>query len=463
MQIKLKNLLSIDQTVDISLRSINFFIGQNGSGKSILSDVIQLCKSNAHQSDTLKKHFPLLTRFDQHSDWSGWVNGGDLSKEAIITRSVKFLYRKVILKIKIAKSSRFYDTTDSIRASAEINSFIIQDGQNVLMHWSKEERWVNNRLLSIFLYKAIKEHGNLSAQEWEDELGISGRISDQICTDLLMEYIQTQPANFSDELGAQPFFYMDLGAFFFRQRLSIRNNAKFDSVTALMEKVLAQFQKEMIYFLMETPILKGERKKLGMENLSPQKEKYATEYFGFSLLHRKVQLDDGTYLGQELFISCKGRTDWVERFGMGYQKVCGWIDQWTNVIRNLERETDSILFSSERLVLVHYPENYLSPEWQRQLIRMMSDDIQRFPQLRLVIITQSQEFIRAASDMVAQGMVERNTVGVFRFQWEEDKQTTVHRLRMSQWTSGFQFGPLAHSNEFLPIGNFNIAPLQHWN
>jgi AAA15 family ATPase/GTPase len=463
MQIKLKNLLSIDKTVDITLRPINFFIGQNGSGKSILSDVIQLCKSNAHQSDTLKKHFPLLSRFDQHSDWSDWVNGGDLSKEVIITRSVNFLYRKVILKVKIAKSPRIYNTTNTLRASAEINAFIIQDGQNVLMHWSKEERWVNNRLLSIFLYKAIKEHGNLSAQEWEDELGISGRFSDQVSTDLLMEYIQTQPQNFTDELGEQPFFYMDLGAFFFRQRLSIRNNTKFDSVTALMEKVLVQFQKEMNHFLTDTPILTGERKKLGNEKRSSQKEKYASEYFGFSLLHKKVQLDDGTYLGQELFISCKGRTDWVERFGMGYQKVCGWIDQWSDVIRRLERETDSILFSSERLVMVHYPENYLSSEWQRQLLRMMSDDIQRFPQLRLVIITQSQEFIRAASDMVGQGMVERNAVGVFRFQWAEDRQTYVQRLKMSEWASGFRFGPLAKTNEVFPIGQFNIAPLQHWN
>jgi AAA15 family ATPase/GTPase len=463
MQIKLKNLLSIDKTVDITLRPINFFIGQNGSGKSILSDVIQLFKANALQNETLKKHFPILSRFDHHSDWRSWVNQGDLSKEVIITRSCNFLYRKVILKVKITHCFRSNESANPQKASAEINSFIIQDGQNILMHWSKEERWINNRLLATFLYRAIHEHGHLSSQEWEDELDISPRFSDQLTTDLLLEYIQSHPENFSDETGAQPFFYLDLSALFFRHRLSIRNNAKFDSVTALMEKVLAQFQKEMNHFLMDTPILSGERKKMGMEKPSPQKERYASEYFGFSLLHKKIQSEDGTYLGQELFISAEGREDRLERFGMGYQKVCGWIDQWTDVIKILERETDSILFSSERLVIVHYPENYLSPQWQRQLLRMMADDVQRFPQLRLVFITHSQEFIRAASDMIGQGMVERNAVGVFQFRWEVAQQTTVQRLRMSEWTTGFHFGPMAQSSEFFPIGQFNIAPLQHWN
>jgi hypothetical protein len=313
--------------VDITLRPINFFIGHNGSGKSILSDVIQLFKVNALQNETLKKHFPILSRFDHHSDWRSWVNQGDLSKEVIITRSCNFLYRKVILKVKITHCFRSNESANPQKASAEINSFVIQDGQNILMRWSKEERWINNRMLVNFLYRAIDEHGQLSSQEWEDELDISPRFSDQLTTDLLMEYLQTHPENFSDDMGLQPFFYMDLGAFFFRHRLSIRNNAKFDAVITLMEKVLFQFHKEMVHFLMDTPILTGERKKVGKEKPSLQKERYASEYFGFSLVHKKILLEDGSYMGQELFIRSKGREDRAERFGMGYQKVCGWIDQ----------------------------------------------------------------------------------------------------------------------------------------
>ena len=170
MHLKINSLKSIGTTVDFTLRDVNFFVGPNGSGKSILAGLIQLFKRNDTVRDFRRRQFPPLTYFDAQEDWRNWAHKGNFSKASTVVRSISFLNRKANLMVKIKDSSTVSSGKDKEWMAAQVESFIIQDGQMPLLIWGPEERRINTRQMAIYLFKAIQEYGMITAEEWEEEM-----------------------------------------------------------------------------------------------------------------------------------------------------------------------------------------------------------------------------------------------------------------------------------------------------
>jgi len=443
MHIKINHLKSIGSTLDFTLRNINFFIGPNGVGKSVLPELIQLFNRNDSVRDFRRRQFPTLSFFEAHDDWRNWSHNGNLSKASTIVRSISFLNRKANLIVKIKDSSSVRSWKDKEWVAAQVETFIIQDGQIPLLIWGPEERRINTRQMAIYLDKAIKEFGTITALEWEEEMEIPLKLGSKLNAELFKEYIDNGPEFYEDNNSQIHLFYLDIQSMFFRRRLSITNNPSFEPIAYLMEKVLLYFQQAMLSFLIDSPVLKGETKLYWDENRMEKKNQLAQTYFGLSIEQQKIVLEDGAFHGRQLFVEYQGRKEALEKCSRGMQTVCSWIEEWTNTIQKLKHQTDSLFFSAEKVIFIQNPEKCLHSIWQRKLLRMLLDEAEQHTNWKIVIETHSQVIIDEIEQSVGRNELERSDVALFSFSKDDKFLTKIQQLPVNRYKDGFVlFGTL---------------------
>jgi AAA15 family ATPase/GTPase len=436
MHIKINSLKSIGTTVDFNLRDVNFFVGLNGSGKSILAGLIQLFKRNDTVRDFRRRQFPPLTYFDAQEDWRNWAHKGNLSKASTVVRSISFLNRKANLMVKIKDSSSVSSGKDKEWMAAQVESFIIQDGQMPLLIWGPEERRINTREMAIYLFKAIQEYGIITAEEWEEEMDIPLKDGSRLCSGMFKKYIAEGPEFYEDNGSQLHFFYLDIQSMFFRRRLSITNNQAFEPIALLMEKVLLYFQEAMLTFLIDSPVLTGKRKLQWEENRMEKKNQLAQDYFGISIDQQKISLEDGTFQGRQLFAEYQGRKEAFEKCSRGIQSVCSWIEEWTDAVHKLNRQSDSLFFSAEKVIFIQNPEKFLHSVWQRKLLRMILDEASNHTHWKIVIETHSQVLIDEIKLGISKNELERSDVALFCFSKDDKFQTSIQQLPLDRYRDG---------------------------
>lgn len=459
MHIKINSLKSIGTTVDFTLRDVNLFVGPNGSGKSILPGLIQLFKRNDTVRDFRRRQFPPLTYFDAQEDWRNWAHKGNLSKESTIVRSISFLNRKANLMVKINDSSSVRSGKDKEWMAAQVETFIIQDGQMPLLIWGPNERIINTRQIAIYLYKAIQEYGMITAEEWEQEMDIPLKDGSMLCSNLFRKYIEDGPEFYEDSGSHLHFFYLDIQSMFFRRRLSITNNPAFEPIALLMEKVLLYFQQAMITFLIDSPVLVGKGKLQWEENRIEKKNQLAQDYFGFFIDQQKIVLEDGTFQGRQLFVEYQGRKEALEKCSRGIQSVCSWIEEWTDAVQKIKRQSDSLFFSAEKVIFIQNPEKFLHSIWQRKLLRMMLDEAGNQANWKIVIETHSQVLIDEIKRGISRNELERSDVALFCFSKDDKFQTSMQQLPLDRYRDG---EPIFHEMGSVKRGMIDFG-VPGWN
>lgn len=458
MHIKINHLKSIGSTLDFTLRNINFFIGPNAGGKSVLPELIQLFKRNDALKDFRKRQFPTLTHFDHQEDWCNWAHLGQTNKASTIVRSVSFLSQKVNLIVKLKASSALQSKVDHEWKCAQVETITIQDGQMTLLIWGAEMRRINTRQLAMYLYKAIKNYGHITPSDWEEEMNIPMKQGVHLTLEFLQEYIENGPEYYEDDSNPFNFFFLDIQALFFRQRLSVAYRIAFEPITALMEKILLSFQQSMVSFLIDSPVLKGERKPRWEEGFQDRKNQYAQEYFGFSIEQQKITNEDGSFYDREIFVRHSARSESIQKCSEGIQVVCSWIEEWTEAVDKMRRQSDSLFFSAEKVFFIQNPERHLHPEWQVKLLRMMLDDIQQHSNWKIVIETHSQVLIEEVIRQVSAVELDKGDVALFEFNKDETGQTNLRKVGIE----GYQKEKLIHSKVILGkigLSNFGFVGL----
>lgn len=435
MHIKINHLKSIGSTLDFTLRDINFFIGPNGVGKSVLPELIQLFKRNDALKDFRKRQFPTLTHFDHHEDWCNWAHQGQTSKASTIVRSVSFLYQKVNLIVKLKESSALRSLDDHEWKCAQVETFTIQDGQMPLLIWGAEIRRINTRQLAIYLHKAIKNYGHISPREWKEEMDIPLKQSVHLTLEFLKEYIESGPECYEDVGNPLNFFYLDIQALFFRQRLSISYKTTFEPITSLMEKILLSFQQSMVSFLIDSPVLQGDRKPRWQEEYEDGKNQYAQDYFGFTLEQQKITKEDGSFFGRQIFVNDGSRSESIEKCSKGVQVICSWIEEWAEAVNKMRRQSDSLFFSAEKVFFIQNPEKYLHHDWQVKLLRMMLHDVQQQPNWKIVIETHSKVLLEEVFRQVSSQEVDKCDVSLFEINKDGKGQTVLKKLGITDYFS----------------------------
>ena len=436
MHIKINHLKSIGTTLDFTLRDINFFIGPNGSGKSVLPGLIQLFKGNDSGKDSRRRQFPILTQFHPQEDWCNWAHQGQTEKASTIVRSISFLKQKANLIVRLKESSALSIKIDREWKYAQVETFTIQDGQMPLMIWGSGVRRIYTRQLAMFLLKAIKNYGVITASEWEEEMNIPHKQGVHLTKEFLKEYIKDGPEYYEDNNQSLNFFYLDMQALFFRQRLSITYNQSFEPITTLIEKVLLYFQQSMVSFLIDSPVLTGKKMVQWEERLQERKNRYAREYFGFSIEQQKITKEDGTFYGREVFVNDGVRKESIEKCSEGIQTVCSWIEEWSEAVIKLRRQSDSLFFSSEKVFFIQNPERHLHPEWQVKLLRMMLDEVKQHVHWKIVIETHSQVLIDEVVRQMSAHEMEKRDVSLFAFNKDEKGQTCLKKVDVMEFNAG---------------------------
>lgn len=450
-------------TADMKLRPLNFFLGDNGSGKSILADYLNLMKRNASSAEWRNRHFPLVDQFKEHQDWRNWVGKGDTSKEITLVKNDSFLGRRVIVKVKYKQSSMANNRVDASIKGAQVSSLIIQQGQIPLLVWGADERRVYTKNLANYLYKAIKNHGMPSEEEWCEEL-FPSTIAKELRLDDIANFIDEGPEYYEEETSMDHLFYLDLGHLFFRKRLSIANSPKFHGVQLLMERVLGQFKNGMIDWMTETPVLRGERK-LVLDEFDADRKIYTAAYFfELELENRVIQIESGQYWGKEVFLGQESKFSPLQFCGLGQQKICSWIQEWTSVLKQLDREMQSEFFETNRMVIIQHPEINLSIESQRKLMDMIVHDILQYPYLHVVIETHSPFLVDYVSSLIAKGTLSGKHVAKFQFSQNRKGETSVQSIPQDKYIQG------CHGNAQFSEENANqqykriiVKREEHWN
>lgn len=435
MHIKINHLKSIGSTLDFHLRDINLFIGPNGGGKSILPNLIQLFKRNDAFRDMRRRQFPILNQFDPQEDWGNWAHNGQMDKATTVIRSASFLNQKVNLMIKMGVSHSVESNHKQDWRWAQVQTFTIQVGQVPLLIWGTEVRRINTRQLALYLNKAIKNYGKLTPKDWEDGLGIPFKQGVQLSSAFFKEYLAEGPEYYEFSGSQLNFFSLDIQAMFFRQRMSIAYNPHFEPITLLMEKVLLSFQQSMFSFLIDSPVLSGRRKFQWEENAHQTKNIRAQTFFGFSIEQQKILRDDGTFMGHQLLVNDGKRKEALEKCCKGYQVACSWIEEWNDAVRKTERQTESRLFSAEKVFFIQHPEQFLHPDWQVKLLRMMLDDARQHSNWKIVIETHSQVIIDELIHYVSCLEIQASQLAIFEIKQDESGQTGLNSISHERYKS----------------------------
>ncbi len=436
MHIKINHLKSIGSTLDFTLRNINFFIGPNGVGKSVLPELIQLFKRNDALKDFRKRQFPTLTHFDHQEDWCNWAHLGQTNKASTIVRSVSFLSQKVNLIVKLKASSALQSKVDHEWKCAQVETFTIQDGQMTLLIWGAEMRRINTRQLAMYLYKAIKNYGHITPSDWEEEMNIPMKQGVHLTLEFLQEYIENGPEFYEDDSNPFNFFFLDIQALFFRQRLSVAYRIAFEPITALMEKILLSFQQSMVSFLIDSPVLKGEIMPRWQEGYQDGKNQYAQDYFGFTMEQQKITKEDGSFFGRQILVNDGARSESIEKCSKGVQVICSWIEEWAEAVYKMRRQSDSLFFSAEKVLFIQNPEKYLHHEWQVKLLCMMLNDVQQHPNWRIVIETHSKVLLEEVFRQVSSNELDNCDVSLFEINKRGNGQVILKRIGITEYFSG---------------------------
>lgn len=197
-----------------------------------------------------------------------------------------------------------------------------------------------------------------------------------------------------------------------------------------MEKVLLNFQQAMLTFLIDSPVLTGKRK-LQWDNQSVEKKnRYANDYFGFSIAEQKKILEDGTFIGRQLLVNHNNRQETLEKCSKGVQVVCSWIEEWAEAVKMLKRQSESLFFSAERVVFIQNPENFLHTDWQIKLLNMILDDVLQHPNWKIVIETHSNELFHELTGNVNTFQLDKNDLAIFEFARNRQGETRVNKISM---------------------------------
>jgi hypothetical protein len=301
--------------------------------------------------------------------------------------------------------------------------------------WGAEIRRINTRQLAIYLHKAIKNYGHISPREWKEEMDIPLKQSVHLTLEFLKEYIESGPECYEDVGNPLNFFYLDIQALFFRQRLSISYKTTFEPITSLMEKILLSFQQSMVSFLIDSPVLQGDRKPRWQEEYEDGKNQYAQDYFGFTLEQQKITKEDGSFFGRQIFVNDGSRSESIEKCSKGVQVICSWIEEWAEAVNKMRRQSDSLFFSAEKVFFIQNPEKYLHHDWQVKLLRMMLHDVQQQPNWKIVIETHSKVLLEEVFRQVSSQEVDKCDVSLFEINKDGKGQTVLKKLGITDYFS----------------------------
>lgn len=391
MNIGLNNIRTIERAVSFDLDRINLFIGDNGCGKSILGDFLDLCAQNIHFIGAHETQFPVFTKFAERQDWKSWNTSEDDKRPLRIERSIHFMGIPIQMSVLYSSTERFKQAENKKALCAEPQEFVVTYDNQALITWNDSERRVSLHVFAMLIGEALRGRSIPDAEELNDLLDVPYLEAKKFSMNLLKQFMQHGPRSFWDDQSHPQVFYFDYQRLFQKGRDAADYKRKWDPMVFFILGMVKRLHAAMFGFLVDTPVLKGNHGLRMLDYSKALRHDAAIDYFNIKFLERSLLNEDGSEFGKRLLVDFHGREVPYDELSDGYKSIYSLIDEWTEVTSQGPMVPLKSFFSQERLVIIRHPERDLSKEQLENWARMITIDCLNLPNLRVVIETHSEE------------------------------------------------------------------------
>ncbi len=427
MKLRLNNIRSIEKELKWSLARLNLFTGENGTGKSILGDFLQLCRDNIDFVDFPDRQFPVLHRFPKHQDWTKWCAKGDVSKPVVIERTEKFFGFPVQITLQYAMSEfqTSWERPDS--KCAQVAELVVMYDNQELLIWNNQQRRISLHAFALYLWEIFRTRDIPSADDLSCVLSIDYPDAQKFTHNLLREFIHSGPKAI-DETGVGTFFSVDFQWIRGKAKNQKSYKKKWDPVIAVIVGLAKRFYLAMFNFLVNTPILNGDKGDRLCETIITHCQEAAQKHFMLDIHSRNVLNEDGSVFSKRLMMDFEGKELPYDEWSDGYRQIYARIHEWTEVMTNFNQKPFYTYFSNEQFVIIKHPERGLTENLLRSWSFMVIEDCINHPELNVIIETHNDEVFKYFMEYLNYAMKLDFDVALIRFARYRFMETSSLRI-----------------------------------
>ncbi len=427
MNIGINHIRTIERKVSFDLDKINLFIGDNGAGKSILGDFLELCSENMHFLGVNAMQFPVFTKFVGRQDWKSWSPNADVERPLLIERSIHFMGIPIQMRLLYSCTERFKQAENKNTICAEPLEFVVTYDNQALITWNDGERRVVLHVFVMLILEALRERPVPSAEELSDLLDIPYPEAKQFSLSLLKQFLLQGGKSFWDDQINPQIFLFDFQRLFQKGREADDYKRKWDPIVYFILGMVKRIHAAMLSFLVDTPVLKGKMEGRMIDYSKALRHDAAIDYFNIKFLEKKVLNEDGSIYDKRLLVDFHGKEVPYDELSDGYKAIYTRIDEWTEVVSQEPAVPAKSYFSNERVVIIRHPERDLSREQLENWARMITIGCLNCPNLRVIIETHSEEiYLSFLTHLTALGLMHMD-IPIYKFIRYEFQDTVAPR------------------------------------
>ncbi len=427
MKLRLNNIRSIEKEIEWPLARLNIFSGENGTGKSILGDFIQLCSDNLNFSDFPDKQLPVLYKFPDHQDWTNWCAKGDINKPIVIEKTETFFGFpvRIILKYAFSENQLSWERPDC-KCAQPAEMEMVYDNQELLT-WNHRHKRVGLHAFALYLWEIFRSKDIPAADDLSCVLGIEYSDAKKFTHQLLREFIQSGPCSFDENRGGVNNLWADFQVLMTRGKSQKSYSQKWDPILAVIMGMAKRFYLSMFNFLINTPVLKGDTGNRMCDTTLTLRQAAAEEFFNLKITERKLLNEDGSVFSKRLMMDFEGKELPYDEWSDGYRQIYARIHEWTEVMTNFNQKPFYTYFSNEQFVIIRHPERGLSNALLRSWARMVIADCLKYPELNVIIETHNDELYFHFTEYINEIMELDFDIPIFKFVRYRFMETAANR------------------------------------
>jgi hypothetical protein len=428
MKLQLSHLKSISEA-SMDLSQINLLVGANGSGKSILTQWIQLLQRNMNKSGPAQVQFPNLVLFPKGSDWQDWAPFGQYINVSECTMHGTFMGAELSFQCQYAQSDFVKSGLQLDRQCAQPVRFVIEYNGECLMEYKVDEHTIFPKAIMKLLWRQTRQMGFPEPEEWEDFFKVSYAKAKDFDPYRIQEFIEIVPEVLQRQHKWQETFYLEFKSTLLKEQLSIRYGFRYELCWKFIELFLQRCVQEYMGIFERAQVIQPKRD-LELDDLTRSRKCACLQkYFGMKPILRPLKYDNGHLAGQELFMEINGKCFPYSALSQGQKNICRWVEEWANALAQWEFSRGQLFFESPRLMIIEQPVEGIHPQWQRQWVRMIWETTSIFTNARILVHAHQPFLLDAFEDLIVQEVMSPDELRVYHFSLNRDGMTELHPLR----------------------------------
>jgi len=422
--LSIQNIKSIAQA-QLPLKEINLWIGHNGSGKSIITQWLQLLQRNLSKSENALKQFPAINLFPEEEDWKQWAPFGDCTKTSFWQTQTRFMGAALQVKVEYAQTDFVKSILHHDRRCAQPMQVVIEYNGEILMQYKVHEHFIYPAAIMNLLLKQTTQWGFPEAGEWEEFFKVSLAKAKEFDRKQIKEFLEIVPAEMHRTHAWQETFFLEFKSTLLKEQLSIRYGNKYELCWKFIDLLLSRCIHESIGIFQHAHVIKPKRD-LQLNDLTRErKSKMLRTYFGMKPVERITRFDNGEPAGKVLFLEVDGKKIPTQALSQGQKNITRWVEEWVNVLSMLDVTRGQLFFESPLLIIIENTPEGLHPQWLLQWVRMLWETSRVYSNVRIIFHAYHPFLVEAFEDLIIKEAMNSAQLSVLQFSKNREGLTEI--------------------------------------